>query len=172
MQRRFPTPAITLVALAGAIGMAGCAAPNPRFPSLLPRPGETRDEAERPAAPVAPVADAALDARLAALDKTLSDAAGGFPALADKARATVARARGAGTGSDAWLAAQSLLADLDLLRAQSLTALADLDRIVIDRGVADLPAYPGIEPLRARAEAQAKSQGDVIDQLQDQLAGA
>ncbi len=169
MKALFPHPALALLAL---LGLAGCAAPSLRFPSLLPRPSESRDESERVVATAAPAADPALDAQLASLGKALADAATAFPTIATRAARLVPAARQAGTGSDAWLAAQSLLADLDLVRAQGLTTLADIDRLAADRGIAGLPDYPGIEALRASAEAQVKAQGEAIDALQGQLPGA
>ncbi len=169
MKPPFPHPA---AALLGLIVLAGCTTPNPRFPSLLPRASETRDESEPVATPAKLVSDPALDAKLAALARTLGEAATAFPPIAAKAKALVGAAKSGGRGSDAWLAAQSLLADLDVLRAQSLTALSEIDTLAIDRGVAGLPAYPAIETLRTAAEAQVKAQGDEIDMIQVQLPAA
>lgn len=152
-----------------AVLLSGCAATNPRFPSLLPRAAESRSSAEPVPSLPDLVADPAIDARAAALAEELRAADQAFAPLAARATALTAQAKSAGIGSDAWLAAQSSLAELDTLRARSLSALSEIDGIAIDRGVAGQRAYPLLDTVRAQAEAQTARQTETIEALQNQL---
>lgn len=163
-----PARSLTTVPLL-ALALAGCAGTNPRYPSLLPRAAESRSAAEPVAVAPALVADPALDTSLGKLDGELKQAAAAFTPLATRATRLTDAAVGAGIGSDAWLAAQSALADMDALRAQSISALSEIDRVAIERGVAGLPAYPALEVLRDAAEAQAAAQTATIEALQVKL---
>lgn len=163
-----PAGSLAVVSLL-ALALAGCAGSNPRYPSLLPRAAESRSAAEPVAVAAALVADPALDISLGKLDGELKQAAAAFAPLATKATRLTDAAVGAGIGSDAWLAAQSALADMDALRAQSISALSEIDRVAIERGVAGLPAYPALEVLRDAAEAQATAQTATIEALQVKL---
>ncbi|OYY89400.1 MAG: hypothetical protein B7Y45_12395 [Sphingomonas sp. 28-66-16] len=151
------------------LAAGGCATHNGRYPSLLTRPIEGRDESE-PVRPTAvAVADPALDARLAELTKALAESATSFAPAGEQAAALTLAANGAAIGSDAWLDAQNRLARLDQLRGQSLSALADLDRLAIDRASAGMPPYRALEVLRRTAAEQADDQTRKIDALQAQL---
>jgi len=149
--------------------LAGCAQPSARFPSLLPRAIETRDDSEPMPASPAIAADPALDARvataLAALAKTRAD----FEAQATRAEALVKAAQGKPAGSEQWLDAEVALADLDVLRVQSSSTLTDLETDAIDRAAAGHPPYPALEAARAQAMTQHDDQGTIIRTLEAQL---
>ena len=167
---RLPRPARNVTAVLMILAaLSGCAVTNPRYPSLLPRAAETRGATEAVTAAPDLVADPAIEARAATLTADLREAAAAFDPLAVRATALAATAKTGGIGSDAWLAAQSSLAELDTLRARSLTTLAEIDRMTIDRGVAGLHAYPALESVRAEAEAQSARQTETIEKLQRQL---
>jgi hypothetical protein len=155
-----------------AVALVGCTQSSTRYPSLLPRPIESQSlaEPERPAPVATP--DPALDARIAEVTASLEAGNQRFTSAAQEAEAKVAVARGVPEGSEAWLDAQAALATLGALRAPTLTALADLERTVIERGQAGQPPYPALEAAVAAADAMATAQGDRINALEAALAGA
>ncbi|OYY67927.1 hypothetical protein [Sphingomonas sp. 28-63-12] len=161
-----------MLILFALLALAGCVAPTGRYPSLLVRPVEQQDQSEPVRAAAVASADPALDAQITALNDTLAGDAAAFPAAVDRATTATRAARGARVGSEAWLSAQAAISALDSLRAQSLSALVDIDRLAIDRAQAGLPAYPAIAVLRDRAEAQVAAQTAAIDTLHAQLATA
>lgn len=119
-------PAVALVA--ATLGIAGCAGPGAGYPSLAPRPIENLSltEPDRPTPPP-PTSDPASVARYAPLvEKARSDDAA-FQRVLDQERATLARGRGAATGSDAWTAAQVSLSRIETARGPVAKMLADLD---------------------------------------------
>lgn len=141
-------------ALLFALSVAGCAQSTEKYPSLALRPIETRSE-EEVTAPV-PVAtpDAALDGQVQAMSARLAQLDREFAASAAKAD-TAARARGAlATGSDQWLTAQSLLAEIEGYRGDMLGAVSDAERMITDRAEAGQPPYPALDTLRADAQAR------------------
>ncbi len=154
-------PVLTAAAL-----LAGCTEPAGRYPSLLPRAIESRSDAE----PVRPVAvatpDAALDGRIAALNAVLARAAADFSRSAEAAEARVAVAAGTARGSEAWIEAQSALAELDAARGATLGGLADLETLTIDRGAAGQPPYPALDAAVTAARAQSERQSARIAMLE------
>jgi hypothetical protein len=164
MHRRF---ALLLIAAA----LAGCAQTGGAFPSLAPRPIEQRSDAppERPAPVATP--DAALDAQIAALTKRLADAATAFDPAAQRTRGLVTAARSSGVGSGPWLDAQTALAELDGIRAESTAAMSALDELAIDRARRLEPAYPALEALHDKGDAQTAAESATIADLQKQLPG-
>jgi hypothetical protein len=158
--------------LIAAAPLAACAQQGGDFPSLAPRPIERMSLA--PPSRPAPVAtpDAALDAKIAAIEKQLAEAAAGFDPAADHARGLVTAARSAGVGSGMWLDAQTALAELDGIRAQSTAAMSALDELAIARAGALQPPYPTLEALHARGNAQVDRESATIAELQGQLPGS
>ena len=116
--------------------------------------------------------DPALDARIAALGTKLDALARGFAADAARAQAAAGRARGKPVGSDAWLDAQTALAQLDDWRAQTSSLLTEVDQAAVERAAALLPAYPMLSALRERVAAESTRQGEAIDRLQAALPAA
>jgi len=161
-------PALPLAAL---LLTAACAAQNTAYPSLAPRAVEQQGFAEPEAPAPGPVAaDPALDARIAAATATLATATARFETAADRSAALGRAARGQAAGSEAWIEAQTALADLDALRADSLDTLTAFERMGSERAQALLPAYPALDRAAAAAEATLAAQSARIAAIQDALA--
>ena len=149
---------------------AGCAAPGP-YPSLAPRPAEkayAEDAEERK--PIPQPDDPALAAEI---DRLLgAGRAGG--AEFDSALPAAQRAATAagGAGSDSWIEAQQALSRLESARARTTAAVADLDRLAVERTSAGTLGSGDSERLRAAtAELQAltDSQADRLKRLGESL---
>lgn len=160
----FAAPLLLLV-------LSACSGQNGFYPSLAPRPIERQPDVIPEKTAPAATPDAELDSTLAGIDKDLKNAADAFTPAAEKARSLVDAAATAGVGSEAWLDAQTALADLDGDRAQSTAALARLDELAIARAKALQPAYPTLQALHDRGEAQVASESATIAELQRQLPG-
>jgi hypothetical protein len=143
------------IALVLAFLTTGCLEATDKYPSLAQRPIETRSDAEpEPAPAAAPAPDAALDTKVAAYDAAIAKNASDFAAAAVRADAS-ARAPGAqAVGSDSWVGAQAVLAEIESLRGDMLGALTDLEKLATDRGEAGVPPYPALDTARARAQTQ------------------
>jgi hypothetical protein len=149
---------------------AGCAEPGP-YPSLAPRPAEkayAEDAEERKPTPQPD--DPAL---AGAIDRLLDAARAGaaqFDAALPAAR-TAAAAAG-GTGSDSWLEAQQALSRLEAARARTTAAVADLDRLAVERTSAGTLGEGDSERLRRATEemqAISASQADRLQRLGESL---
>lgn len=167
MQRSF-----SLTALVLPMGMlAACTTTDGGYPSLLPRPIEGRDDAEpaRPDPVAAP--DSALDARIAQRRQAAAEAAKRFQAAAITAESRVAVARGVAAGSEAWVAAQTALADLDAIRGETVQLVTDLEQEASARALAGAPAYPALNAAIDAIARQALTQADRTKTLEGALAG-
>ena len=158
-------PALALL----AFSLTACAKDDTRYPSLAPRAVEKLGFAEPDVAVVEAQPDPALDARIAALGRSLDTLTKGFAADATKVTAAAARARGRAVGSDAWLEAQTALAGLDDWRAKTSSLLTDVDQIASDRAASLAPDYPGLTTLRDRVAAEGERQSATIDRIQSTL---
>jgi hypothetical protein len=137
-----------------ALFAAGCAASSDKYPSLAPRPIESRSDAVTPVPTPVATPDAALDQQIAAMTAKLAQIDRDFSTTAAQAD-TAAKARGAqAVGSDQWVAAQSTLAELDGLRGDTLGLASDVERMTADRGTAGDPPYPALDGLLGKAQAQ------------------
>ncbi|GAA0663896.1 hypothetical protein FHT00_001167 [Sphingomonas insulae] len=154
------------------LSLAGCTRDTTAYPSLAPRAVEKLGFAEPEVPIVEAKPDPALDARVATLGRSLDGTSKGFAADAAKAEAAAGRARGKAVGSDAWLDAQTTLAQLDDWRAQTSALLTDADQIASDRAAALAPPYPSLASLRERIAAEAQRQSTTIDRLQAALPAA
>ncbi|AJP71531.1 hypothetical protein [Sphingomonas hengshuiensis] len=161
----------SLVIFAG-IALTGCTQNPTRYPSLLPRPIESQSMAEPVRTPAVATPDAALESRLPQILAEVETADRAFAVAAGEAEAKIAVARGLPAGSGPWLDAQAALSRLETLRAPTLTTLSDLERMVLDRGQAGLPAYPALDSTVAKVDATVTAQGDRIGALEAALAGA
>ena len=153
-------------AIALPLILAGCAAEQARYPSLLPRAAEKTGFDEPALAAPAPVAaDPALDARLGGIAGKLDAVTRGFDADLAKAQ-TAAAVPGARTvGSEAWLSAQAALAALDDWRSQATGLATDLEALVGERlGSVGTP-YSALDAMQARAAAEAERQAGAIGKL-------
>lgn len=154
------------------IALAGCAKDTSgKYPSLALRPIESRtDELPDPdATPAAVAADPALDAQVATTTGALDRNAADFAAAATRAEAA-AKTSGARTqGSDAWLAAQGSLADLEALHGDLLGLAGDLDRSATDRAQAGGMPYPALDAVQAKAQTEADRQAARIAAIKASL---
>ncbi|WP_229727004.1 hypothetical protein [Sphingomonas alpina] len=136
------------------------------YPSLLPRPIESRGDAEPVVAPVALEPDPALDRRITEVGATINTAKKDFATAATRAQALAKAAQGQAVGSDRWIEAQTALAELDAFRATSSAALTDLEDATIARAAAGKPPYPSLEAARDAAQAELDLQTKRIETLQ------
>lgn len=166
-------PALSIVALPiVTVSLAACAGRD-AYPSLLPRGAETRtfDEPAAPP-PAAVVADPALDARIAAGERTLAERVAAFDGAAARTARQVSAAGRSPAGSEAWLDAQIALAELDTLRSSTQELVTDLEEAAQERATALTPDYPALEAALERARAAAAAQVARIAALQGALAPA
>jgi len=162
---KHPLPLACLALLA-----AGCAAQtSTRYPSLLPRPIESRSDAEPAVEPQVAAPDTALDRQLGGFKSTLAETASAFAPAADRAEQTARDAKGDPAGSERWITAQTALAELDGYRAQTSATLSDLEQLAIARGAAGQPEYPALESLRTMAETQLAAETRRIAAIQATL---
>ena len=153
--------------------LAACASDPTVYPSLAPRPVEKLGFAEPATPPPAPAAqDPALARELASIIAKGSAAARDFDRAAARAETLARAARGAKVGSDAWIAAQTAIADLDALRSSYGDTVGALDDLARGRAAALQPAYPALEQALVAARATAKAQTARIDALAGSLPGA
>lgn len=152
------------------LSLPACGRTDGTYPSLALRPTEAKgfSEPDTPA-PTAPVADPALDTRVAQARLALAAIGNGFDRDAAVAQAAASRPGAATTASDAWLDAQSALAKLDDWRAQASSATTDADAIASARAAALQPPYPAVEALRRAAAAEVAREDASIGQLARRL---
>ncbi|WP_051272950.1 hypothetical protein [Sphingomonas phyllosphaerae] len=162
-----------LAPLAPLALLAACASDPTVYPSLAPRPVEKLGFAEPATPPPAPtVQDPALEQELAAITVKGNTAARDFDKAAARAETLARAARGAKVGSDAWIAAQTAIADLDALRSSYGDTVGALDDLAAQRAAALQPAYPALEQALVNARATAQTQTERIDALAGSLPGA
>ncbi len=154
--------AITLLLGTGPL-LAACSMPEGDFPSLSRRPYETADPiAEPPDRPavLSTALPASLRQSLSALTAKHDAAEAAFRSALPAVRQAAQSAAGSATGSESWVNAQMLLSRLEKQRADSLAAMAEIDRLVAverdkgaDEGLIALMA-PYQEKVRREVEAQ------------------
>lgn len=163
------------VALAGIATLSGCAAAQGGdAPSLAKRPVEGRFDVAPPAAVVAlpgPL-PADLAGRLARWESDAASAQKAFAAERNSTASTVSAAAGAPVASERWVVAQQAISRLTAARAPLTGALADIDRLYIERSVDEaIDGLPDIYALRDRLTDMASAQDAVLDALNAQLPG-
>jgi hypothetical protein len=123
----------SLPALALVVAMtASACTPDGEFPSLAPRAIERQDPLAEPVRTFPDVpADPALRARAAELLAEARRGEAEFAAAYTLARAAAARSGEA--GSESWIEAQQALSRAEAARAPTTVALAELDRLLIER---------------------------------------
>ena len=158
-----------------ALFLSGCASSFQGYPSLAKRALEDAPIAEAAAqpSPVAPEPEL-----VQSVDRLTAQAqAGGtafdkaWPAADKAARA----ASGSAVSSEAWVAAQTALSALESARNDSVSALASLDVLYVERSnaAAEGKVSGGIETIdaaRTSALAIVDSQNDQLDALKGRLA--
>ena len=138
---------------------AGCAEGRDGFPSLAPRAIEQKGFEEPEVAAPAPIAaDPALDKDIADAGVTLAEIARRFDAAVRTAGSRAAAARGSGAGSDAWLDAQTALAELDSIQAGATDLLSSLEDRAMARAAELASPYPALDAAVARARATVEAQ--------------
>lgn len=160
-----------LLILGSLLTLPGCASKAP-FPSLAPRAVErlSMDEPVR-AAPVV-ARDADLGAVVDSLRAEALRGAREFEAALPAARARAAAAGGA--GSESWIEAQQAVSRLEAARKLTLSALAELDRLAIERSTRPTNAAQFAELTAAveTARSAADTQQEQIDGLRARLSPA
>ncbi|WP_420144994.1 hypothetical protein [Sphingobium sp.] len=157
-----------------ALFLSGCAGTPQSYPSLAKRPAESAPVAKI-APPAAPVpADAALSSEIAKYVSQADKGAAAFDAAYAKADKAARAASGAAVSSDAWVTAQVAISTLESARNDSVSALASLDTLYVQRSnaVADGKAQGGLEDIdaaRAAALSLVDQQNDRIDAMKNRL---
>lgn len=149
----------------------GCARDDGAYPSLALRAIEKLgfDEPDAPP-PVPVVADPELDVDVAAAGARLDKAEADFTGALGGVEAAARAARGAAAGSEAWITAQTALAELDGTRAEVSEVLSNLDDLAIARAATLAPAYPALEAARVRVRAELARQQGAIARIGSGLA--
>jgi hypothetical protein len=144
---------------------AGCATEGP-FPSLEPRPIEQQDPLAEPVrTPPVVAPDPVIRARAAELLARAQAGERDFDAAYGSA--SVAARTAGGEGSESWIEAQQAISRAEAARAPSMTALAELDRLAVERaGVpTDEEDFAAIRSALAEAERIARGQQQRLDAL-------
>lgn len=172
MTRPFLFPSLVAAAsllLSGCVGAPGAAAP-----SLAKRAVEGRFDVAPSAATVSPPGPLPTDlaGRLARWESDAGAAQQAFAAERDAAAALVAQAAGAAVSSERWVVAQQAISRLQAARAPLTAALADIDRLYIERNVDDaVDGLPDIYALRDRLADMMSAQDAILEALERQLPG-
>lgn len=166
------TPRRLLTAL--ALFLSGCASAPQTYPSLAKRPIESAPVADVAPPPAAVPADPTLSAEIARYVEQADKGAAAFDAAHDRADRAVRAAAGAAVSSDVWVAAQVAISALEAARNDSVSALASLDTLYVQRSnaVADGKAAGGLEDIdaaRAAALSLVDQQNDRIDAMKARL---
>lgn len=159
-----------------ALFLSGCAggAGQGSYPSLARRAIE-RAPAATPAPPPPPVAaDPALDADVARYLAQAEMGAAAFDRAYPAAQRSAHAANIAAVSSEPWVAAQLAISGLESARNDSVSALASLDTLYVQRqgAIANGDASAGVEAIeqaRTRALAIVDGQNDRIDALKGGL---
>jgi hypothetical protein len=127
-----PRRSAGLAALLIAAALMPACTPNGEFPSLARRAIESEDPLEEPVRTAPAVAvEPALRTQAAAL---LAEARHGEREFEAALTPAAAAARGAGApGSESWVVAQQALSRAEAARAPTMRALAELDRLAVER---------------------------------------
>lgn len=153
---------------------AGAAAQTSGAPSLAKRPVEGRFDIAPPAVVVQPPGPlpADLAGRLARWESDGATGQQGFAAERDSTASLVSAAAGAPVASERWVVAQQAISRLIAARAPLTGALADIDRLYVERSVDDaIDGLPDIYALRDRLAEIVSTQDAVIEALSSQLPG-
>lgn len=162
-------------ALAASLSLTACAAAqNSGAPSLAKRPVEGRLNVAPPSVVVPPPGPlpADLTGRLARWDADGSAGQQAFAAARDQTAQLVGAAAGAPVASEAWVVAQQAISRLVAARAPITAALADIDRLYVERTTEEaIDGLPDIYALRERLAETVSAQDAVIEALSRQLPG-
>ena len=158
-----------------SLALSACAAAqSPTAPSLAKRAVEGRlNVAPTPVVvpPPGPL-PADLAGRLARWETDGAAGQQAFAAERDSTAQLVNAAAGAAVASERWVVAQQAISRLTAARAPLTGALADIERLYIERSVDEaIDGLPDIYALRDRLAEQVSAQDAVIEALSKQLPG-
>ena len=158
-----------------ALFLSGCAQTLTGYPSLAKRAVENAPVAEPVAAPVPVEADPALQAQVDRLSAQAQAGSAAFDKAWPAADRAARAAAGAAVSSERWVAAQLAISALEAARNDSVSALASLDTLYVERSnaVAEGQARGGAEQIdvaRRAALAIVDSQNDRVDAIKGRLA--
>lgn len=160
-------------AIAASLSLSACAtAQEGHAPSLAKRPVEGRFDVAPPAVVVAPPGPLPTDlaGRLARWESDAVQAQQAFAAERNITAPIVASAAGSAVSSEPWVVAQQAISRLIATRAPLTGALADIDRLYVDRSVEEaIDGMPDIYALRDRLTEMVSAQDAVIGALEAQL---
>ncbi len=160
-------------AIAASLSLSACAtAQESHAPSLAKRPVEGRFDVAPPAVVVAPPGPLPTDlaGRLARWESDAVEAERAFAAERVVAAPLVSVAAGSAVSSERWVVAQQAVSRLIATRAPLTGALAEIDRLYIDRSIEEaIDGLPEIFALRERLTEMVSAQDAVIGALEAQL---
>ena len=172
MKRALLFPSLAMIA---SLALSACAAAQAGdAPSLAKRPVEGRFDVAPPPVEVAPPGPLPVDlaGRLARWEADSAGAQQAFAAERGTAAAAVGAAAGAAIASERWIVAQQAISRLVAARAPLTAALADIDRLYLDRSVGEqIDGLPDIYALRDRLADLESTQDAIIAALSAQLPG-
>lgn len=172
MKRPFLFP---VLAGAASLLLTGCAAAQGgAAPSLAKRAVEGRFDVPLPVVIVTPPGPLPTDlaGRLARWESDAGAAQQAFAAERGTTASLVGQAAGAAIASERWVVAQQAISRLQAARAPLTGALADIDRLYIERSVDEaIDGLPDIYALRDRLADMASTQDAILDALERQLPG-
>ena len=152
--------------LGSSLLLGACALPEGEFPSLAKRPYETEAPIVEPPAEAEFLSTSlpdSLRAQLQALTDRHNAADTAFRNALPAARQAAQLGSGAAEGSEGWVVAHMEISRLEKLRSDSLSALAEIDRLIAaerdkgaDEGIIRLAA-PYQEAVRKDVDAQTRT---------------
>ena len=163
---------VSVLGTALVVMLSACASTSDRYPSLAIRDAErahgTAQQAEPtpPPAPVQPSAE--LSQRLGQLRAQAGRGHQAFLAAAPRTRAAVNAARGSAVASDAWVAAQVSLSSLEITRNDTMTAMADLDKLRLETEVSG-GAVEAVSATQAQVNTILNEENALLRQLSASL---
>lgn len=159
------------------LSLSACAMQSGDFPSLSKRPYEDVPAIDDTAAPPSPQIEALPAALRNAVNAAIQQSNAAhqtFLAGLPKVQQSVSAARGAAPSSESWVAAQVELSSLEMERSPSVSALADIDSLYLQRldqefSGEDKGAAVLIAKSRQQIEAQVSLQQREIDQMKARI---
>lgn len=165
---------LPLATIASLTLSACAAAQGGDAPSLAKRAVEGRFDVAPPPVEVVPPGPlpADLAGRLARWEADAAAAQQAFAAERGAAATQVGAAAGAAIASERWVVAQQAISRLVAARAPLTAALADIDRLYLERSIDEqVDGLPDIYALRDRLADLESAQDAVIEALSAQLPG-
>lgn len=157
-----------------ALFLSGCAGTLTGYPSLAKRAVENAPVGEAPTASVAAEADPAVQAQVDRLARQAQAGNEAFDKAWPAADRTTRAATGSAVSSEAWVSAQTAISALEAARNDSVSALASLDTLYVQRSnaLAEGKAEGTVDQVdtaRKAALAIVDSQNDRLDAVKSRL---